>query len=168
MTDARPSHPKNAAGPFYVLDSCCTACGVPTSLAPELFDFDSVDHCYVKRQPTSDMEMEKALRVLRAQELDCVRYRGKDQAILRRLAEAGEAHQCDHALPGVGVVLRNVVTFVPSNPHDVTLEASRMLDEFSDYLKNRYPHLEVRTKPLKSANGRRRSPWPGSKTISIT
>jgi hypothetical protein len=25
-----------------------------------LFDFDSADHCYVKRQPTSDTEMEKA------------------------------------------------------------------------------------------------------------
>src|SRR5438045_3453432 len=89
MSDARPIHPKNTAGPFYVLNGCCTACGVPTSLAPELFDFDSADHCYVKQQPCSDTEMEKALRVLRAQELDCVRYRGKDQAILRRLAEAG-------------------------------------------------------------------------------
>jgi hypothetical protein len=151
VTDARPSHPKNAAGPFYVVNGCCTACGVPTSLAPELFDFDSVDHCYVKRQPTSDTEMEKALRVLRAQELDCVRYRGKDQAVLRRLAEAGEGHQCDHPLPGDGLVLRNVVTFAPSHPDEVpllALQAPRMLEEFSDYLKNRYPDLQVRTKPI--------------------
>jgi hypothetical protein len=86
--------------------------------------------------------------VLRAQELDCVRYRGKDQAILRPLAEAGEAHQCDHALPDVGLVLRNVVTSAPSNPEDVALQAPRMLEEFSDYLKNRYPHVQVRTKPI--------------------
>jgi hypothetical protein len=148
MSDARPIHPKNAAGPFYVLNGCCTACGVPTSLAPGLFDFDSVDHCYVKRQPTTDAEMEKALRVLRAQELDCVRYRGKDQAILRRLAEAGEAHQCDHALPDVGLVLRNVVTFAQSDAHGAPLEAPRLLEEFSNYLKDRYPHFEVRTKPI--------------------
>ena len=47
--------------------------------------------------------------MLRAQELDCVRYRGADEAILRRLAEAGEAQHRDHLPAGVGVVLRNVV-----------------------------------------------------------
>jgi hypothetical protein len=148
VSDAPSIHPKNAAGPFYVLNGCCTSCGVPTSVAPELFEFDSTDHCYVKRQPTSDTEMEKALRVLRAQELDCVRYRGKDEAILRRLAEAGEAHQCDHALPGVGLVLRNVVTFAYLNAHDGRLDAPRLLEEFTDYLKGRYPRLQVRTKPI--------------------
>src|SRR5262245_32288205 len=56
VSDARPIHPKNAAGPFYVVNGCCTACGVPTSIAPELFEFDSADHCYVKRQPASDTE----------------------------------------------------------------------------------------------------------------
>ena len=148
MSDAGPIHPKNAPGPFYVLNGCCTACGVPTTVAPELFDFDSADHCYIKRQPTSHTEMEKALQVLRAQELGCVRYRGTDEAILRRLAEAGEAHQCDHPLPGIGLVLRNVVTFLRSDAPDGAADAARLLDEFSDYLKSRYPHLEVRTKPI--------------------
>ena len=146
VSDARPIHPKNAAGPFYVLNGCCTACGVPTALAPELFDFDSTDNCYVKRQPTSDNEKEKVLRVLRAQELECVRYCGTDEAVLRRLAEAGEAHQCDHPLPGVGLVLRNVVTFARADAHDLRLDAPR--EEFSDYLKHRYPHLQVRTTPI--------------------
>jgi hypothetical protein len=148
VSDGGPIHSKDAAGPFYVLHGCCTACGVPTAIAPGLFDFDSADHCYVKRQPTSDTEMEKALRVLRAQELECVRYRGTDEAILRRLAEAGEAHQCDHPLPGVGVVVRNVVTFARSDSHPLPLDAPRLLEEFSDYLKGRYPHLEVRTRPI--------------------
>src|SRR4051812_27824366 len=69
--------------------SCCSQqvgpYRVPTSIAPELFEFDSADHCYVKRQPTSHTEMEKALRLLRTQELDCVRYRGTDERTLRRL-----------------------------------------------------------------------------------
>src|SRR5438093_12768321 len=99
VCDAGSIHPKNASGPFYVLNGCCTACGVPTSIAPELFEFDSSDHCYVRRQPTSDSEVEKALRVLRAQELECVRYRGTDAGILRRLGEAGDAGHCDHTLP---------------------------------------------------------------------
>ena len=60
VSDRGPIHPKNVPGPLYVLDGCCTACGVPTSIAPELFEFDSRDHCYVKRQPDSDGEMEKA------------------------------------------------------------------------------------------------------------
>src|SRR5262249_41087254 len=148
VSDARPIHPKNAAGPFYVVNGCCTACGVPTSIAPELFEFDSADHCYVKRQPTSDTEMEKALRVLRTQELDCVRYRGTDERTLRRLAEAGEAHQCDHALSGVGVVLRNVVTFARTDAADGRLDARRLLEQFCDHLKRRYPHLKVRSKPI--------------------
>jgi len=92
--------------------------------------------------------MEKALRVLRAQELDCVRYRGTDERTLRRLAEADEAHQCDHTLAGVGLVLRNVVTFAQPDVSDVRLDASRLLEEFSDYLNGRYSHLQVRTKPI--------------------
>jgi hypothetical protein len=148
VSDARPIHPKNAAGPFYVVNGCCTACGVPTSIAPELFEFDSADHCYVKRQPASDIEMEKALRVLRTQELDCIRYRGTDERTLRRLGEAGHAHQCDHPLSGVGLVLRNVVTFVRTDARDVRLDAPHLFEEFSDYLKGRYPHLKVRTKPI--------------------
>jgi hypothetical protein len=148
VSDEGSIHPKNVAGPFYVLNGCCTACGVPTAIAPELFEFDSTDHCYVKRQPSSNAEMEKALHVLRGQELGCVRYRGTDEAILRRLAEAGEAHQCDHPLPGIGVVLRNVVTFVRTNADDARHDAPRLLEEFFDYVKGRYPHLEVRTKPI--------------------
>jgi len=153
VSDSAPIHPKNAVGPFYVLNGCCTACGVPTALAPELFEFDSNDHCYVKRQPNSDAEMEKAIHVIRAQELDCVRYRGTDGAILRRLAEAGEAHHCDHPPAGIGVVLRNVVTFLISDSHPVSPNASRLLGDFSEYLKGRYPHLEVRTKPIELREG---------------
>lgn len=153
MSDAGSIHPKNAAGPFYVLNGCCTACGVPTATAPELFEFDSADHCYVKRQPNSNAEMAKALQVLRSQELGCVRYRGTDEAILRRLAEAGEAQQCDHPPAGVGVVLRNVVTFAILDSNHAPCDATAFLEEFSAYLKSRYPHLEVRTKPIELREG---------------
>jgi hypothetical protein len=131
VSDAGSIHPKNAAGPFYVLNGCCTACGVPTAIAPELFEFDSTHHCYVKRQPSSNAEMEKALHVLRGQELGCVRYRGTDEAILRRLAEAGEAQQCDHPPADVGVVLRNVVTFAISDSNYVPRDAPGFLEQVS-------------------------------------
>ena len=153
MSDEGSIHPKNAAGPFYVLNGCCTACGVPTAIAPELFEFDSTDHCYVKRQPSSNAEMEKALHVLRGQELGCIRYRGTDESILRRLAEAGGADQCDHPPAGVDVVLRNVVTFVISDSKNGTSAPSRLAEEFCVYLKGRYPHLEVRTKSVELREG---------------
>ena len=145
MNDRGPIHPKNAPGPFYILDGCCTACGIPTSIAPTLFEFDSSDQCYVKQQPASDSELENAVRVLRAQELECVRYRGTDARILRRLAEAGEAEHCDHPLPGIGVVLRNVVTFAIQ---DSSSDATALLEEFSEYAKTEFRGLQVRTKPI--------------------
>ena len=116
--------------------------------APELFEFDSSDHCYVKRQPASDSELEKAVHVLRAQELECVRYRGTDARLLRRLGEAGEAEHCDHPLPGVGVVLRNVVTFAIQDSKALPSDAAVLLDEFSEYVRERLRLLRVRTKPI--------------------
>ena len=90
-----PAHPRNAPGPFYVLYDCCTACGVPEAMAPDHFAYDAGRNCLVKRQPESPDELEKMLRVIRGQELGCIRYRGTDKQVLRRLAEAGEdGHAC--------------------------------------------------------------------------
>ena len=134
--------------PSDVLNGCCTACGIPTSIAPELFEFDSSHHCYVKRQPASPVELEKAVQVLWQQELGCIRYRGTDAGILRRLAEAGESELCDYSLPGVAVVLRNVVTFEVVRSNDSSPDAAVLLQEFSDYVKRRRTDLRIRTKPI--------------------
>jgi len=32
------THPRNAPGEFYVEKDCCTLCGVPWTIAPELFE----------------------------------------------------------------------------------------------------------------------------------
>src|SRR6266480_3008020 len=76
-------HPKNTPGPFYVVDGCCTACDVPVSEAPDLFTYDESNHCYVKRQPRTEEEFDRAFRAAWAAELQCVRYRGDDPAVLR-------------------------------------------------------------------------------------
>jgi 4Fe-4S single cluster protein len=148
VSDHGASHRKNVAGPFYVLNECCTACGVPTSIAPELFEFDSTDHCYVKRQPASDAELEQALQVVRIQELDCIRYGGTDARILRRLAEAGDARLCDHPLPGVGPVLRNVVTFEIQAADEASADPAILLEQFAKYAQRQIRHVPVRTKPI--------------------
>ena len=51
------------------------------------------------------------------------------------------------------MVLRNVVTFVISDSKNGTYDASRLVEEFCVYLKGRYPHLEVRTKPVELREG---------------
>lgn len=112
-----PAHPRNAPGPFYVLYDCCTACGVPEAMAPDHFAYDAGRNCFVKRQPESPDELEKMLRVIRRQELGCIRYRGTDKQVLRRLAEAGESRHCDAAPPrGAEPVLRNHVSFAAMEP----------------------------------------------------
>ena len=77
MTEHR-RFPLNADGPFYVLDSCCVACEVPFTEAPELFAMHESDnpdefrfHCYFKRQPCDDNETEQAIQAINIQDLGC-------------------------------------------------------------------------------------------------
>src|SRR5262245_28644026 len=85
---------KNVPGPFYVEDGCCISCAIPMTEAPELFSMDD-NHCYVKRQPETQQEIDKAIEMIWSSELDCIRYAGCDKSILRRLGEAGLADQAD-------------------------------------------------------------------------
>jgi hypothetical protein len=74
------------------------------------------------------------LRVLATQELGCIRYRGNDLVVLRRLAAAGEGSQCDVPLPaGTVTVLRNHVSFSRVRS-DGFLTAHDILDRVALYL----------------------------------
>ncbi|WP_328285521.1 ferredoxin [Myxococcus sp. NMCA1] len=54
MSKQHEPHPMNVPGDFYVVDQCCTACGVPTHIAPETFATERLGgDCYVQRQPTT-------------------------------------------------------------------------------------------------------------------
>jgi len=80
----------NAPGDFYAEDGYCLSCGVPESIAPNLIGRDEQSengtwHCYWKRQPQNQEEVDLAIQILQAQELDCHRYAGKDRAILKQL-----------------------------------------------------------------------------------
>ena len=50
----------------------------------------------MKQQPRSSAEVDRMLLVMIRSELGCTRYSGTDDAIIRRLAEQGEAAQADH------------------------------------------------------------------------
>ena len=66
--------PRNVPGEFYVQRDCCLLCGVPWTLAPELFG-DDKDGCWVKRQCTTADEHRTMLLVLQTQELGCIQRR---------------------------------------------------------------------------------------------
>ena len=78
---SRKPHPLNVPGRFYVEDGCCVTCAIPFVKTSDLFawapDEDGVPgQCYVKRQPTTDDELERMRWTLAHQELDCIRDGG--------------------------------------------------------------------------------------------
>jgi hypothetical protein len=83
-------HPKSASGDFYVVKGECLACGYPHVVAPDLIGWtgEKIPHCYWKKQPGTSAELERAIGVLEAQELECHRYAGTDPAILDRVSSA--------------------------------------------------------------------------------
>lgn len=90
-------HPKSAPGDFYVEKGQCLACGVPHVVAPDLIGWadEKMQHCFWKRQPETPAEVERAIAVLEAQELECHRYSGTDPAILIRVPTTC----CDYPMP---------------------------------------------------------------------
>ena len=79
MLKGDPAHPKMAPtrGDFYVEEVCCTACGVPQTIAPQLVGWredGSLTLCYWIRQPETAEEVDKAIKIIHAQELGCHRY----------------------------------------------------------------------------------------------
>src|SRR5438309_3239760 len=87
-------HPKCVPGDFYVENGQCLACGVPHVVAPDLVGWtdEKFPHCFWKKQPGTPAEIERAIKVLEVQELECHRYAGTDPAILDRLLSTS----CDY------------------------------------------------------------------------
>ena len=90
-------HPENVPGDFFVEDGCCLSCGVPTSIAPDLFgglEWPNGNHCFVKKQPETPDERERMLLVIHYAEADCIHYRGWDRPTQERLVAAGDGANC--------------------------------------------------------------------------
>jgi hypothetical protein len=122
MTHERSAHPDNAPGPFYVEYGCCTSCDLPRMVAPDHFAYDGNSHCFVARQPQTSAELSKVVRAVWGAEAECIRYRGNDPGLLRRLAEIGLPHCCDVAPPGgIQPQIRNYVSFVDTGEANLQL-----------------------------------------------
>ena len=111
MSEPNRPHPLNVEGPFYVQDGCCTACGVPESIAPEHFAWDGENQCFVRLQPRTEVEVGRVLSAMQSAEMQCIRYRGTDLEVMRRIADMGEPELCDLAPPELKPVRRDHVTF---------------------------------------------------------
>src|SRR5688572_13797735 len=89
-------HPRNVPGPFYVENGCCLSCGVPFKIATDMFEWEDGDsHCFVSRQPCDPEQVDRMLHAMWSSEVECIRYRGADPAIARRIAEFGNKDSCD-------------------------------------------------------------------------
>jgi hypothetical protein len=79
---------------FYIETDCCLTCGQPIEIAPELFDWG--EHaCFLKRQPKTNAEIDRAIRAMWVSEADCIHYAGNDARILKRLGQAGMSYVAD-------------------------------------------------------------------------
>jgi hypothetical protein len=92
-------HPLNAPGDFYVGDGCCTMCGVPFCIAPELFgtleSSQGLEHCFVRQQPQTPDQVGDMIQAMAAAETRCIRYKGDDYSIQSALVLDGQADLCD-------------------------------------------------------------------------
>lgn len=88
------SEPKSALGDFYVEPNCCTSCGVPQAVAPDLIGWteEPFVSCYWKKQPETPGELEQAFKIFDGQELGCHHYAGHDPAIQRRVGYESSDH----------------------------------------------------------------------------
>ncbi|MFN3403648.1 MAG: ferredoxin [Cytophagaceae bacterium] len=93
-----PRYPENSQGDFYVQNQVCISCGAPEAEAPDLIEHSKHEygHCYFKKQPKTEDEIERAINAIAVSCISGLRYGGKDEKILKRLYEIGEAEQCDH------------------------------------------------------------------------
>jgi ferredoxin len=85
---------KNVAGDFYVGEGCCITCAVPMTEAPEFFEMDD-EQCYIVKQPSSSEEAETLLDAIQTQEAGCIRYAGRNRAIIQRMFSGGDGDSCD-------------------------------------------------------------------------
>jgi hypothetical protein len=96
-----PSVKENVKGDFYVEEGCCTMCGVPHSEAPTLFGgvdkiFKSTHYqCFVKKQPTNEIELEQMLNVIACADIGCIRYCGDNSDTKRKIIEMAETDKID-------------------------------------------------------------------------
>lgn len=91
----RTAFPENVPGDFYVEDECCMSCGMPTTVAPDLFGYAEDGHCFVKTQPRTAGDHMRMISAILVADSGCIRYKGRNPTVQSQLINAGEGDQCD-------------------------------------------------------------------------
>lgn len=107
-------YPENIGG-FYVENESCITCGAPEMEAPDLIEHSKKDefgHCYFKKQPETDDEIDQAIHAVWVSCVGALRYGGRNQEIIKRLYQIGLGDKCDQS-PDENwpILIRNRVTF---------------------------------------------------------
>lgn len=99
-----------------------------------MFAYDDDNHCFVCRQPGSDAEYTAMIGTAWMAELQCIRYRGTDNDVLRRLAELDLRELCDYSPPGdIAPIIRNHVQFTDQGVPPIR-SPQQLAQHFEDYL----------------------------------
>ena len=91
-------HKLNVPGDFYVQDGECMSCMLPEEMAPELmgyFEEGNAGHCYFRKQPESQIEIDNAVLAIDVSCCGAVRYCGKNKDILKTLKRLNLKGQID-------------------------------------------------------------------------
>jgi hypothetical protein len=113
---------------------------MPRSLAPDLFAYDGGNHCYVQRQPATPEEFFRMLRATWSSEVECIRYRGNDPDVLRRMSEYGLSSYSDTAISGhVDEFFRTHVVFALVQATISGMGADQLAKTFMDYQRRSMP-----------------------------
>jgi len=76
----------NVEGDFYVEDGECITCMISVEEAPDLMGFDEKEgHCYFKKQPATEKEIENAIEEIDVSCCSALRYCGTDPKIIKKL-----------------------------------------------------------------------------------
>jgi len=117
-------------GDFYINDGECISCGAPQVEAPDLIEHGRSDgHCFFKKQPQTESELDQAINALMVSCIGALRYGGIEEKILKRLYEDGLAELCDH-MPQqkYAVLVRDKVSF----------KFDGLIEELVNYLVAKY------------------------------
>ncbi len=99
----------NKDTPFYVAEGC-TLCNAPETTAPllignadehgiETYDSDKIWSCFIKKQPSTEEELELMAEAMEGSCVACLRYRGTNSSIIEFLLNNGCSELCDAAPP---------------------------------------------------------------------
>ena len=91
---SKKAYKLNAPGDFFIEDGECLACTLPISKSPNLIGEDDF-HCYFKKQPKSDEEIEDAIFAMEVSCCGAVRYKGKDTNIIEKIKAKNLEGQLD-------------------------------------------------------------------------